>query len=278
MDYVDLHTHSVYSDGTNTVKELIDLCVDNNIKYYSLTDHDNIYGLKEARELCESHKINFINGIEFTADFHGEEIHVLAYGFDENNAILQDVITKSKELRAYRNTTMLQKFKDFGIEIDIKRLNLDDNSVITRADIASELIRLGHAKDKNDAFNKYLSKGCATFIKKEAIDFKEILTAIQKMGAKSSLAHPNIYDFYKNNFKNSVSELKKHGLDAIECYHSSYDNFTTNTLLGYCNRFNLLKSGGSDYHGTKKKDVFLGKATSSQYIPFDNVKDLIESL
>ncbi len=275
MDYTDLHSHSIYSDGTNTVKELIDLCVENNIKYYSLTDHDNVYGLKEARELCQKHNINFINGIEFTADYHGEEIHVLAYGFSEDNETLQYIIKKSKELRQNRNKIMLQKFKDFGIDIDINRLNLDENSVITRADIAAELIRLGHASDKNDAFNKYLSKGCATFVKKEAIDFKEILSAIKKMGAFSSLAHPNIYDFYKNNFKNSVSELKKHGLDAIECYHSSYDNFTTNTLLGYCNRYDLLKSGGSDYHGTKKKEVFLGKTTSGQYLPFDNVKELL---
>lgn len=278
MGFVDLHTHSVYSDGTNTVKEIVELCVVSDINILSLTDHDNIYGLKEAKLLCNKNNITLINGIEFTANYRDEEIHILAYGFDENNNKIADVINKSKELRVERNIKMFQKFKDIGIIIDEKNLNLADNSVITRADISSELIKMGLAIDKNDAFNKYLTEGCITYIKKEAIDFKEILKTINEVGGVSSLAHPNIYSFFNKNLKSSLQELKKHGLNSVECYHSSYNNQTTNTLLGMCNRLGLLKSGGSDYHGTKKKDVFIGKATNSQFINYDDVDELLSSI
>ncbi len=276
MDYIDLHTHSIYSDGTSTVKEIIDLCVEKEIKTLSLTDHDSVLGLKEANLLCIENNINFINGIELTADFFGEEIHILAYNFDINNKFLDDFLKKTIIIRDKRNAKILEKLKNIGIEIDVKNLALTENSVITRADISSELISMGYAENNKDAFSKYLEKDKIAYVKKEAFSYIEVLELINKMGAISSLAHPNIYKFYNNNLKTSISELKRHGLKAIECYHSSYNNNVTNTLIGYCNRYNLLQTCGSDFHGKKKKEVFLGQATNSEFVTTDKVSDFLQ--
>lgn len=278
MSFVDLHTHSVHSDGTFTIKEIVSSCCDKNIKYLSITDHDTINGLEEARCICLEKNINFINGIEFSADFKGEEIHILAYGFDTHNEKLLKILDLFKTQRTKRNEKMLLKLKDFGINIDYNKLSLEKNSTITRGDIAMEIFNLGFAKNTRDAFNKYVSKSGVAYVKKEAISYKQILCTIKEINAISSLAHPNIYNFYNSNLKTSISELKRSGLDAIECYHSSYSQNVTNTLLGYCNRYDLLVTGGSDFHGYKKKDVFLGQATNNQYIDYKLVSDIINKL
>lgn len=275
MSFADLHTHSVHSDGTFSVKEIVSSCCTKNIKYLSLTDHDTINGLSEAKKLCLEKKISFINGVEFSADFKGEEIHILAYGFDTTNQKLLNILELFKEQRDKRNKKMLSKLKDFGINIDYDKLSLEKNSTITRGDIAMEIFNLGFAKTTKDAFNKYVSKNGVAYVPKDAISYKEILNTINEIGAISSLAHPNIYNFYNSNLKTAISELKRCGLNSIECYHSSYNQNITNTLLGFCNRYDLLISGGSDFHGYKKKDVFLGQATNNQYIDYKLLSSLL---
>ncbi len=278
MDYADFHTHSVHSDGTKTVEEIVTLCVEKNIKYLSLTDHDTMSGLDEATKLCKKNEITFINGIELTADFNGEEIHILAYDFNIDNIYLKNFLDKTVIVRNERNKKMLTKLSELGINLDINNLSLTKDSIITRGDIANEIVNLGFAKDTNEAFFKYLAKGKVAHIKKEAFSYIEVLELIKNMGAVSSLAHPSIYSFYNNSFKSSIKELKKRGLMAIECYHSSYNNSVTDTLLGYCNRLNLLKTGGSDYHGDKKQYVYFGQATSGEFIDASLVEEFIEKV
>ncbi len=276
MIYADFHTHSVYSDGTKTVKEIIDLCVQKDIKFLSLTDHDTTDGLLEASQLCKENNIQFVNGTELTAEFNGEEIHILAYNFDINNPALKTFLDNTIKIRDKRNLDMIKKLQELDIDIKIENLSSVDDSVITRGDIAAELIRLGVVNDNNEAFDKYLKKGGVAFVKKQAFSYKEVLKLISNMGAISSLAHPNLYNFYKTSFKSGLAELKRNGLNAIECYHSSFNSQTTNTLIGYCNRNNLLQTCGSDYHGDKKKNIFLGQATDGNFVSQNDVSEFIE--
>ncbi len=278
MNYVDLHTHSVYSDGTKTIKEIVELSKQKNIKYLSITDHDCINGLIEAQELCKNADIHLINGIELTADFQGEEIHVLAYNFDLDDKYLKEFLNKTLVLRSTRNDQMLEKLSNLGIHIDKSKLLTKEDGVITRADIAQELINQGLAFDNNDAFDKYLKSGRVAYVSKQAFSYKEVFELIKNMGAISSLAHPSNYDFFNKSLKSAISEMRRYGLQAIECYHSSYSLNTTNTLLGYCNRYNLMQTGGSDYHGDKKPNVHLGQATNGMFIEKELVNSFIQSL
>ncbi len=276
MIYADFHTHSVHSDGTKSVKEIVDLCVQKDIRFLSLTDHDTIDGLQEANILCKKSNITFVNGVELTAEFNGEEIHILAYNFDINNKFLDQFLRNAIEIRNNRNNKMIKNLQDLGIDIRKENLAITENSVITRGDISAELVKLGVVKNNNQAFERYLGKGGIAFEKKEASSYKEILSLIKDMNAISSLAHPTLYNFYKTSFKSGLAELRRNGLNAIECYHSSFNSQTTNTLLGYCNKNSLLKTCGSDYHGDNKQNVFLGQSTNNKFINFELVNEFIE--
>ncbi len=278
MNYVDFHTHSVYSDGTKTISELVEEAKEKGIKYFSITDHDCINGLAEANELCKINDINFVNGIELSADFKGEEIHVLAYNFDLDNPYLKEFLNKTLIARTKRNESILQKISDAGININKDNLLTKEDGVITRADIAQELVNVGVAKDNTEAFDKYLKSGRLFYAKRDSFSYKEIFHLIRNMNAISSLAHPSNYDFFKTSLKSSIQEMRRNGLDAIECYHSSYSLNTTNTLLGYCNRFDLLQTGGSDYHGDKKPNVQLGNSTNSMLLEKDLLDDFISKI
>lgn len=274
MYYADLHTHSIHSDGTSTSEEIVSSCIRKNIKYLSLTDHDTIDGLAETKKLCVDNNIEFINGVELSADFKGEQIHVLVYGFDINDKKISNLINTIESLRNSRNEKVILKLKNLGIDVDYNKLKLD--GIVTRADIAMEIYNLGFAKDYVDAFFKYLTVNGKAYVKKETMDYKEMFNIINGQGAISSLAHPNAYSFAETNLKPSISELKKCGLDAIECYHSSFDNNITNTLLKCCNKYDLLVSGGSDFHGHSKSDVFLGQATNNKFIDYNSLGALID--
>ncbi len=278
MAYIDLHTHSNYSDGTCTIEEIINMCAEKNIKTLSITDHDNIKGLEEAKEFCNEKNINLITGVELSATFFDEEIHILAYNFDINSKKLNTFLDNAKDFRHLRNEKMFKKFKELNIDIDFNDFTYNKDTVITRGDIANVLLKKGYISNREEAFNKYIGSGKSAYIKKDANSFDEVLALINEIGAISSIAHPNIYNFYPSNFKSALSKLKKNGLHAIECYHSSYNLNTSNTLIGYSNRFNLLKTGGSDFHGTKKTNVFLGQATSQKFIEEDNLSDFLNQI
>lgn len=277
MDYVDLHTHSVYSDGTKTVEEIVELCIEKNIKILSLTDHDCINGLREISSFATSNNIRFINGIELSAIYNNEEIHVLAYGFDINDKTLSNFLNETVILRKKRNDLMFEKLFDNGIKINTNNLVDTKDSVITRGDIAQEIVKQGYCQTNQEVFTKYLSKGCSCFVEKEGFSYKEVFDVINQMNALSSLAHPKIYSFY-NNLKTHISELKRNGLDSIECYHNSHSLNDTNNLLGYSNRFDLLKTAGSDYHGDKKQNVFLGETTNHMFIEKNMVIDFLNKI
>lgn len=278
MGYIDLHTHTTYSDGTFSVLELVNLAKEMDVSILSITDHDNIDGLLEAKKICDSLNIKFINGVELSATFNNEEVHILAYGFDLNSPLLNDFLLKAKELRSIRNDTILEKLKSIGIEIDKNKLMENKDCVITRADIAAEIVNLGFCENSNEAFFKYLAKNKFCYVTKNMPDVSVVLKLIHDIGAISSIAHPTAYNFYNTNLKGSLSSLKKDGLDAIECYHSSYSMESTNTLLGYTNRLNLLKTAGSDFHGSKKVNVNLSKTSQNLQITEDMIFEFINKV
>lgn len=275
MGYVDLHTHTNYSDGTFSVSELIELAVKKNISTISVTDHDNIIGLSEAYNISQKNNINLINGVELSATYNGSEVHILAYNFDRNSKDLINFLEYAKSLRVERNKKIFEKLNNIGIKIDREKLISSKDSVVTRADIATEICNLGFAKTPNDAFFKYIARNKLCYVDKNSPDVQEVLKLINDIGAISSLAHPKAYPFFNVNFKNSLKELKKLGLQALECYHSSYSVYEKDVILSLANRLDFLKTGGSDFHGDKKQDVHLGETTNSKMISEDMVIDFL---
>ncbi|MFV0440642.1 MAG: PHP domain-containing protein [Lachnospirales bacterium] len=272
----DLHTHTSFSDGTLSPSDLIKLAYKKNIKAVSITDHDTITGIYEGREEAKKLGVNFINGIELsclTAD--NIELHILGYDFDIDDNF-KNGIAMAVEQRAIRNKKIIKLMNNANINIPFDFLETFPNqSIVTRAHFAKFLIENGYAKDKNDAFSKYLTRGCKTYVPKQYISPKECIDILHKSKGVSVLAHPTLYGLGKGEIEKLVLFLKDLGLDGIEVVHSTYSSEQEKFLRKIANKYNLLQTGGSDFHGAIKKNLELGTGYGSLHIPYSIYEDII---
>ncbi len=278
INYIDLHLHTDYSDGTLSPTELVKLCYEKNIKTISITDHDTLKGLKEAKSIAKEFNINLINGVEMSAMFQGENIHILCYGFDYRSNLLQEFLdTKAIEMRNIRNKKIMEKLNNLGITISNNDLiERNSSTIITRAHFSTFLINKGVVKDRHEAFDKYLNKDGLAYVPKVLPDVEEVTDLIKKIGGITSLAHPNLYKFFHNNFFEKLKLLKSLGLNGVECYHSTYNSNITTMLLSYCNELDMVATGGSDFHGDNKKDVFLGQCTDNNFLKEEKLANFLK--
>ncbi len=264
---IDLHIHSVLSDGTDDVQTLVEKINKKGIKIFSITDHDNFEACKVINKnyinYLKDNKIKIINGVEFSSDFNGESMHVLAYNFDVNNKIMQDLVEESKNKRHLRILKRLELLKkENGIIFTEEELNkLNSINDVGKPHIAKLLIEKGYAKTISEAITKFLYHK----LPNEKLGADYIIENINKAGGIAVLAHPlggeGEHEISKIKFENNVKKLIKYGLKGLECYYSKYDILERKIILNCGEKYNLLFSGGSDYHGENKTTILgnLGK-------------------
>lgn len=271
---VDLHTHSSLSDGTLSPKELIALAKDKGLKAIALTDHDIIDGLSIARAEAKKLDIEFIDGIEFSADYKGTEIHILGYFIDTNNKRLLSFLKELDISREKRNKELLNRLNEIGLDIPydfVKKISID--GVITKAHFAKAIAEKGYAKNIKDAFNIYLKKGKPAYITRELISYQTALDIIKEASGISSLAHPMQYNFSNSDLDICIKDLKEANLNAIECFYPTHTQKQANLLIELCEKYNLKKTAGSDFHG-ENRNVILGNIFLNDKIKYDILKDL----
>ena len=256
----DLHVHSNNSDGSNTVVELAQNIKSSGIEIFALTDHDTVEGCKEMEELVPN-GIEFIEGVELTCLCDKIKCHILGYGIDINNPKLSELIAKGKILRRQKLETRINYLKDvFGIELTSEEKEwLYSRKSVVKTHLANILVNRGLAPDNVSAMKKYLDEiktGNTRFDGREAIE------AIKSAGGTVVWAHPIGGEGEKHlsleEFLPKLEEMKKFGIEGLECYYSRY-NMDEIAFLTNCARQNdLLISGGSDYHGSNK-NIPLGR-------------------
>lgn len=262
---VDLHIHSNYSDGTDSVVEILEHIRDKGIKTFSITDHDIIDGNFEVLKLLDNADNRdipkFITGVEVSSIFNGTEMHLLGYGFDVNNAQVKTMLDTAKENRRKKVLYMLDYLKD-NYDIVFSAVQNDwlmSLKLVGKPHVAKVMIDNGYGKDVGEVIVKYLDKCKAPNLKTDA---KYMIDCIHNGGGFVSLAHPKeimrdyTWDFGK--IDDIVAKLKSIGLDAVEVYHSSQNCTEIAEYKKIADKYNLLISGGSDYHGVVKKGVYLG--------------------
>lgn len=263
---IDMHTHTLYSDGELTPLELINEAVKNNIDTISITDHDTILGLKNIMDEYQKNWKNvlkLIPGIELSAKSDTGRMHILGYGIDINNTYLNNKLVEIKNNSIYHIISLLYELKkDYNIVFSTEDIQNLINSIhnINRVDLAKLCVKYGFANDVQDAFNKYLIVANEK-IRKDIIglSYIECFDLIIKSGGIPVLAHPNSLKLNELDLLKLIKEMVEYGLQGIECYHSSFSKEETNLYLDIANKFNLLISGGSDFHGKEvKPDIELG--------------------
>lgn len=263
---IDLHTHTNYSDGDLSPLDLVKLAIDKNIGTLSITDHDTIAGIKQLdrnNPLITNNKIRIINGIELSAKTRIGRMHILGYGIDLNNELLNKKMSDLKDNSINSVLSIMEQIKrDYNIKFsyeDIKEL-VNANHNLGRPDLAKLCVKYGYATTIQDAFDKYLIDAYnKTRQTGKGLVYQECLELISTSGGIPVLAHPKSLELREKEFLLLLKEMISWGLKGIEVYHSSHTKEEMNYYLEIANKHNLLISGGSDYHGkTVKPNILLG--------------------
>lgn len=279
--YIDLHTHSTFSDGTYTPEEIMAEASNLNLKAVALTDHDTVSGIEDFKKAGEKYGVEAISGIELAAyyNFLGnkKEIHIVGLFVDHLNPY---IIEKTKEIsaeRLSRNEKMAEKLTSIGFPMTLDELReFSHYGNITRAHYARLMVKKGYISTIKEAFEKYISSGMPGFVPRNLISPKEAIDIIIKSGGIPILAHPTLYGMDYHNIRNMVKDLKEIGLKGMEVMYSTYKSEQEREITRIATEEGLLFSGGSDFHGLNKKDIFLGTGKGNLKIPYSFLEKIKE--
>ncbi|MFV0241329.1 MAG: PHP domain-containing protein [Lacrimispora sphenoides] len=259
MKFVDLHVHSNASDGTFTPSEVVALAVEKDLAAIALTDHDTIDGLSEALAAAAGLPIEIIPGIELSCVYQGEEIHILGIYVDPTDRVFISETDALKEIRKKRNDEMIRRFQNAGISITLDEVMAGNpDTVITRAHFARVLLEKGYVKNMDQAFKKYLNYSGPYCPRKEKITPEHAMKILTDCNASPVLAHPYQYHLGDKKTEELVCYLKDLGLQGLEVYHSSNNQYESGKLRKLARKYDLFPTGGSDFHGSNKPDISLG--------------------
>lgn len=248
----DLHIHSNFSDGKFSPTELIQKAKGKGFSAISITDHDNINAIEEAKQEGEKYDIEVIPGIEFSTDHNGKEVHILAYFIDYKDTSLIDFIKNIRNSRIERLRQMIYRLAGLNCLIDVNRFfdKFPSNITLGRPHLALEMVQNKFVKNYVEAFIKFIGDGKPAYVKKPNPDINTVLGIISELGGLSFIAHPG------KNFKNNqIQEIIDAGVDGIEIIHPSHTYTDTNFFQKVSAQNYLLESGGSDFHGIVKTDI-----------------------
>lgn len=275
MKRIDLHTHSNASDGSCTPTEVIETASAAGLAAVALTDHDTMNGVTEALEAARRLNIECIPGIELSAVYGDREVHIVGLFLDPKDPILAERLNAFQKIREQRNLRMIEKMQTAGIDITMEKLRaLEGDAVITRANLARYLVHVGYAASIKEVFDKYLSPGMPFYVPKTGVTPEDAVCAICDGGGVAILAHPLLYDFTPAQLDTCIDLLKGYGLRGIETYYSTYSPADERNMKRLADRHHLLWSGGSDFHGSVKPHIQIGKGMGNLVIPYDVLEKL----
>lgn len=257
---MDLHIHTTASDGQYSPTEIILKAKERMCTIVSITDHDTISGISEGRECARQQNINFIPGIEISTQ-EKEEIHILGYGINENN---QELVENCKEFakeRKNRAKSMCEFMERRNILIDMEKIyEIANGEIIARPHFAKYLQMYGYVSERKEAFDKYLDTTEFHFeVTRKKPSPQQAIELIHNAGGQAFLAHPGFIKKTAEELESFIYELKKNGLDGIECFYSKHSQKQTEYFYKLAEKYDLFISIGSDFHGESvKPDISLG--------------------
>jgi len=266
---VDLHLHTTYSDGRLTPGELIQIAAEQGISVIAITDHDTVNGVEPALLATECFPyVTVIPGVEINTDVHQGEVHILGYFVDYKNQYLLDTLDNLRNSRKARAQKMLDKLNEMGIHIEWERiLELADGGSVGRPHIAQALFEGRHVSNLQDAFERYIGRNGPAYAERDRLSPKEAVELITSANGLSIVAHPASI----RNIDEMIVDLKKAGLVGIEVYYDNYNKDTIERLRKLAEKYDLIATGGSDFHGFEDDhETPLGEAD----VPYECVQHL----
>lgn len=263
---IDLHTHSTASDGTLTPTELMRAAKAAGLSAIALTDHDTFEGLPEARAEAERLGIELVPGCELSLDYGSHPTHLLALFVDERPGNVAQELTRVRTARAVRNLSMLEKLKSVGVHLKLSEVERHATGVVGRPHMAQAMMAQGVVRSFEEAFARFLGSGGLAYVPKAKLSPREAIGAIHADGGLAVLAHPYLLSQKQRQIEPILAELAALGLDGVEVYYTEHSDKYTAMVEEMAQRLGLLMSGGSDFHGTVKPGVALGKGRGGLFV------------
>ena len=267
MAFCDLHTHSTASDGTCTPTQIIRQAEQLQLSAVVLSDHNTVAGLAEFLAAGEDSPVVAVPAVEFSTQYGETELHILGLfiGKEKYPQVTQllESLLRAKE---QSNIDLVDKLATAGVVLDYEKIKAEAGSYINRAVIGAEMTRLGYVSSVPEAFKKYLSEENGFYVPPRRLDSYEAIRFIKSIGAVAVLAHP-LLNLDEAGLRGFLPDAVNAGLDGMEVYYSKYGPEETALAQSIAAEFQLLPSGGSDYHGGNKPGIELGVGRGDLRIP-----------
>lgn len=276
---IDLHSHSTFSDGTETPASLAAAGMAAGLRALALTDHDNTRGAEPFLAACRERGLTGLSGVELSAEVPEGTLHILGYGIDPCHPELCEKLGWVMDGRDWRNRQILRKLQGAGVALEWEEVAaLAGEDVVGRPHFAQAMVKRGFASHTQEAFDRYLAKGAAAYVDRFRLSPAEGIALIRAAGGVAGIAHPFTWEQDDGRLAAKLAELKDAGLQAIEAYYSEHAPETTIAYLRLAARLGLLVTGGSDYHGSSKPELALGRGFGSLCVPDDLLPPLLAAI
>lgn len=257
----DLHCHSYFSDGTLSPTQVLELAKEREITHLALTDHDTLDGLAEAQIAANECGVELINGLELSCTWENQLLHIVGLNVDPTNKELRRGVKENQQRRSDRAESMFEDFEQHDIFLrESVAEQIQNRGVPTRPHFAQALVEAGYAKDKKQAFKRYLVRGKPGYIPMVWPGLDDIGKWITSAGGVAVLAHPNRYKFTRTKLSRLISEMIPLGVTAMEVSTSTTDKQQSKMLGDLATQFGLSSSIGSDFHSMDQPWARLGCA------------------
>ncbi|MDR4459513.1 MAG: PHP domain-containing protein [Nitrospirales bacterium] len=268
MSRIDLHTHTHFSDGSVSPTALVELALQQNVSILAITDHDTTEGLPEAMEAAQRLPLEIIPGIELSTEFQGRETHMLGYFINHADPRLQARLERLRATRVDRLHHILDRLHSLKMEISLAEVeHVAGGGTIGRPHIAQMLIEKGYVKGIKEAFDRFLGVRGAAYVRRVVPEAAEIMTWITEAGGIPILAHPYWEGLNADKTAASCRTLVDQGLRGLEVFYGAFSARQISLNLNLARKFDLLMTGGSDFHGAFKPEISVGTGRGSLRVP-----------
>jgi len=279
---IDLHIHSTASDGSLTPSEIIHQAQELNLGAIAITDHDSLEGSKEAIEAGIPPSIKFISGVEISAAypsfFPGSgSFHILGYCIRLDDTALNHSLAKLRQARKNRNPEILRRLNKLGYPLSLEEVRREvGQGQIGRPHIARAMKANGFVKSIDEAFDSFLGNDKPAYVDKYRIECADAVQTIRAAGGISVLAHPGLLNIINENELNHlVGNLKQMGIKGIEVHYPEHTPQQTKKYTELAERYELLMTGGTDFHGSIIPEIQMGSGNGSLFIPYELYEKMV---
>ncbi len=264
--FADLHVHTKFSDGTWAPKEVIEEAKKNSLSAIAITDHDCVDAIAESFEIAKSYDIELIPAIELSAETDNADVHILGYMIDWESQVFKKQIKDVCQSRVERIKEIVERLKNYNVNIDINSVfKLSGCGSAGRLHIAQIMLEEGYVSNIKEAFNKYIGDKSPCYVKGFQLSPKEAISMIDEVGGIPILAHPRLLESDE-----LVLDFVDDGIRGLEVYHSDHSQSDSRHYLEMAKKYDLLITGGSDFHG----DAKVGSSLGSIKLPYGFVEKL----